>query len=211
MESTELCEIMGRYGSDKGHSDISKSWHNYTLIYYKLFKELKDKRVRIFEMGLGTNNPSVPSNMCWLNGGSPGASLRGWTEFFPNGVAYGADIDKGCLFQTDRIKTYYCDQTNSEEIKKMWNERELWEPFDIIIDDGLHEAFANICFFENSIFKLKRGGYFIIEDLLEETVISLMGKLDEWKIKYPEIKFDLVKVPSYVNNIDNNLLIAHYK
>jgi hypothetical protein len=93
----------------------------------------------------------------------------------------------------------------------MWNERELWEPFDIIIDDGLHEAFANICFFENSIFKLKRGGYFIIEDLLEETVISLMGKLDEWKIKYPEIKFDLVKVPSYVNNIDNNLLIAHYK
>lgn len=34
MESTELCEIMGRFGSDKGHKDIHNSWHNYTLFYY---------------------------------------------------------------------------------------------------------------------------------------------------------------------------------
>ena len=59
--STPLCEIMGRYGSDKGSVNILSSWHNYTTYYYSIFKDLKDKSPRIFELGLGTNNIALPS------------------------------------------------------------------------------------------------------------------------------------------------------
>ena len=37
--------------------------------------------------------------------------------------------------------------------------------FDIILEDGLHEYSANICFFENSIDFLSDDGIYIIEDV----------------------------------------------
>ena len=40
------------------------------------------------------------------------------------------------LFNEDRIKTFYCDQTNSIEIQKMW--KNINNNFDIIIDDASH-------------------------------------------------------------------------
>ena len=79
--STPLCEIMGRYGSDKGN------WHNYTTFYHSIFKDLREKKLRIFELGLGTNNVNLPSNMGSC--GKPGASLYGWSEYFPHDVISG--------------------------------------------------------------------------------------------------------------------------
>ena len=73
-ESTPLCEIMGRHGSDKGSGDILNSWHNYTTLYHSLFKEIRRKPLRVFELGLGTNNVTLASNMG--ADGKPGASLR---------------------------------------------------------------------------------------------------------------------------------------
>ena len=95
---------------------------------------------------------NVPSNMG--PNGRPGASLYGWSEFFFNSDIFGADIDTEILFNTDKIKTFYCDQTNPHIIKYMWNEPKLQENFDVIIEDGLHTFNANVCFFENSIHKL---------------------------------------------------------
>ena len=163
-KSTLLCEIMGRNKSDKGSINIMSSWHNYTTFYYSIFKNLREKQLRIFELGLGTNNVNIPSNMG--AGGRPGASLFGWSEFFPNSHIFGADIDSNILFNTNKIKTFYCDQTNPEIIKKMWNKPNLQDNFDIIIEDGLHTFNANVCFFENSIHKLNPNGYFIIEDIV---------------------------------------------
>jgi hypothetical protein len=115
-KSTPLCEIMGRCGSDKGSIDIMNSWHNYTTFYYTIFKDLREKELRIFELGLGTNNPNIPSNMG--PNGVPGASHYGWSDFFPNSHIFGADIDTNILFNTEKIKTFYCDQRNPEIIKK---------------------------------------------------------------------------------------------
>jgi len=162
FESTELCEIMGRNKSDKGNRDLTRT-HNYTTIYSKLFQSLRDKPINIFELGLGTNNINLPSNM-GING-RPGASLYGWSEFFPKAKIYGADIDKDILFNEDRIKTFYCNQLDPGVICDMWGEKELKDKqFDIIIEDGLHVLDAQICFFENSIHKVRDGGYYIIED-----------------------------------------------
>lgn len=171
-KNTELCEIMGRNKSDKGNKDLTKS-HNYTTIYSKLFKKLRDKPIDLFELGLGTNNIDVPSNM-GVNA-RPGASLYGWAEFFPGGKIYGADIDQRILFNTERIHTFHCDQTKPDSIDELWNQQKIRDKqFDIIIEDGYHNHYAQICFFENSIHKVKKGGYYIIEDINHGLPFNLM-------------------------------------
>ena len=111
--STDLCFIMHYYGSDKGDPDLSRN-HNYTRTYDELFRSMRPDELRVFELGLGTNNPNFPSNMG--PSGRPGASLRGWKQYFKNANIFGADIDAGILFNEDRIKTFYCDQNNGDVI-----------------------------------------------------------------------------------------------
>ena len=205
-QSTPLCEIMGRHKSDKGNIDINTCWHNYTCFYYSIFKDMREKQLRVFELGLGTNNTNIPSNMGV--DGRPGASLYGWSEFFPNSYIFGADIDTGILFNTDNISTFYCDQTNPQIIKKMWDEPKLHEMFDIIIEDGLHSFNANVCFFENSIHKLKPNGYYIIEDIITHEEHLFVNKIKEWETKYTDCSFTLLKLPSSRNRYDNNLLVV---
>jgi hypothetical protein len=205
-QATPLCEIMGRYGSDKGSHEITTSWHNYTTFYYNIFKNIQNEPLRIFELGLGTNNTSILSNMG--EHGKPGASLYGWREFFPYSKIFGADIDSGILFEAENIKTYYCDQTNPQIIQKMWNEPGLEENFNIIIEDGLHTFEANVCFFENSIHKLKNKGIYIIEDIQNTDLLRFNKKITEWKRKYSYLSLKLISIPSTVNYYDNNLLCA---
>ena len=207
-KATPLCEIMGRNKSDKGSIDIQSSWHNYTTLYYSIFNDIKEKPLRVFELGLGTNNVNIPSNM-GING-QPGASLYGWSEYFPNARIFGADIDKDILFNTETITTYYCDQTNPTIINAMWDtHKELQEGFDIIIDDGLHTFSANVCFFENSIHKLNSKGYYIIEDIQSNEVGQFAEKIKKWETKYNGYTFSLIHLPSTVNTWDNKMLIVH--
>lgn len=205
-QMTPLCEIMGRNKSDKGNININECWHNYTTFYYSIFNELRDKSLRVFELGLGTNNVNIPSNMG--ENGRPGASLYGWQEFFPNSQIFGADIDGDILFNTDKIKTFYCDQTNPHIIKYMWNDSNLQENFDIIVEDGLHTFNANVCFFENSIHKLNPNGYFIIEDIVHYEEELFINKIKEWELQYKDCLFTLLKIPSTINNHDNTLLVV---
>lgn len=166
---TELCNLFTIHGSDKGRH------HNYSTFYNYIFSHIRDENLNIFEVGLGTNNINIPSNMG--PGGQPGSSLRGWKDYFKNSNVYGADVDKGCLFQEDRIKTFYTDQTNKEVILECWENDTLKNiEFDIIVDDGLHEYNANRNFFENSIHKLKTGGIYILEDISEE----YLDKVEDW-------------------------------
>lgn len=203
---TILCEIMGRHRSDKGHANITESWHNYTTFYYSLFKDRRDTPLRLFELGLGTNNPNILSNMG--PDGVPCASLYGWKEFFPFAQICGADIDKDILFQEDRIQTFYCDQTNPDTIKEMWD---TLDPFDIIIEDGLHTFEANVCFFENSIHKLNTNGYYIIEDVLKEEEPFFLEKIKEWQLTYPDCEFTMLTIPSTKNIFDNALVVVYKK
>jgi SAM-dependent methyltransferase len=140
--------------------------------------------------------------------GRPGASHYGWSEFFINSHIFGADIDTDILFNTDKIRTFYCDQTSPEIIKKMWNEPALQDGFDIIIEDGLHTFDANVCFFENSIHKLKPNGYYIIEDIHRHNEYLFENKITQWKDQYKDCLFTLLKIPSLSNNSDNALLVV---
>jgi hypothetical protein len=191
---------MTKHGSDKG------SYHNYTTIYYDYFNDISNNNLNVFELGLGTNYTDIPSSMG--PNGKPGASLYGWKEFFPNSNIYGADIDKRILFSSDRIKTYYCDQTNTQSINNLWNNSDLINlEFDIILDDGLHEFNANLTFFENSFFKLKKGGKYIIEDLFVETIEKFENIKEQLIIKHNISSFEVLNLVRDHYPIDNSLLI----
>jgi hypothetical protein len=199
---TELCKIMTEYGSDKGTGP-----HNYTIYYHELFKNKKDEKLNIFELGLGTNNTDVPSNMG--RNGKPGASLRGWKDYFKNSKIFGADVDSRILFDEDRIKTFHCDQTDTESIKNLWGNDLLKNlQFDIIIEDGLHEFHANLNFMKCSLHKVKTNGIYICEDLKLETVELFKLNLKDLRDEYPNYTFEIVQLEN-VNNIynDNNLLV----
>jgi len=60
---TDLCIIMGNNKSDKGSQNITKSWHNYTLVYNKLFKDRRLQYLRVFLFGHGTSNINFTFNM----------------------------------------------------------------------------------------------------------------------------------------------------
>lgn len=197
---TELCHIMKSRGSDKGLSQ-----HNYTQLYYSLFKHLVDlPGVNIFELGIGTNNPDIPSSM-GING-VPGASLRGWRDWFKKADIYGADIDKNILFTEDRIKTFHVDQRDAESIKDLWKNVGDDVQFDVIIDDGLHEFSSNDVFLRNSMHKLKPGGIYIIEDINNTDLSSF----NSGAVKYSEIfncDVQIVILPYEHNDFDNTLMI----
>lgn len=201
LAPTPMCRVMTRHGSDKG-----RRVHNYTTIYSAIFGKLRDQPIRIFELGLGTNNPSLTSTMGVH--GRPGASLRGWRELFPHALVFGADIDRDILFEEDRIKTFYCDQLDSGAIRDLWSQPALQGGMDIIIDDGLHTLAGNTSFLDESLGHVRPGGYYVVEDILRETIEDWRFQLKTiYSKRFPDDEFAFVELPNAFNNHDNNLLV----
>jgi hypothetical protein len=86
LTNTKLTELMNNYGSDKGNKD---NHHNYSEFYSELFFNNRKKVKNFLEIGLGTNDVSMASNMG--KHGSPLASLRAWRDFFKNAIKYLSD------------------------------------------------------------------------------------------------------------------------
>jgi hypothetical protein len=194
-----LTDLMNYYGSDKGGFDKD---HNFSDYYSTIFFDKKESVKNILEIGLGTNNIKVPSNMGLQ--GKPLASLRAWKDYFANANVYGADIDKEILKNEDRIKTFYVDQTNAISISELYKNIGNIN-FDIIIDDGLHEYNANICLFENSFKYLSKQGIYIIEDVFFKD----KKKFFEY-FQSRNYNFSIIDI-FHKNNISNNCLVIIYQ
>ena len=201
LAPTKMCRVMTKYGSDKGHGS-----HNYTTVYSALFKGRHDQPLRIFELGLGTNNPGFASNVGVY--GVPGASLRGWRELFPNALVYGADIDRDILFQEDRIRTFYCDQLDQAAIRELWSQPDLRGGMDIIIEDGLHTVEASLSFLDGSLEQLRPGGVYVVEDICQNLVDEWYDRLETIHSKrYSNYEFAFALLPNPMDPLFNNLLI----
>lgn len=208
---TPLCNIMSQYGSDKG-GYAGQFKHNYTHYYHFLFARSRKKIQNVFELGVGTTNSKYANNMG--EDGKPGASLYGWKDYFPNAMIYGADVDKDVLFEEARIKTFFCDQFDSRIIQDMWQNDTLKNiKFDLMIDDGCHNPIANACFFENSIHKLSKKGFYVIEDICDSYLNIWFDKIMEWKEKYPFLTFNLLPIYN-IHHHDklkaNNLMVIRH-
>jgi len=201
-KKSKFAELSDKFYTDKSSLLNSKKFpwesHSYEIIYENLFD--KNEKLKIFELGIGTNNPNFKSNM--TRHGKPGASLRVFSEFFKNADIYGGDIDHNILFNTKRIKTFQVDQCNKKSILRLWNNFNL-DFFDLIIDDGLHEFSASKVFFTNSIKYLKKGGYYIIEDVINKDI-------NEYFKFYSTLKnfdFEVVAFINQKKNYDDTLII----
>jgi len=199
----ELCD---RYGSDKGgvrDSGNPYPWppHTYADLYSRLFSHCRLKVRKVFECGLGTNNPDLASSMGIL--GKPGASLRVWRDYFPNAMVYGADIDREILFEEERIRTHYIDQLDPRAIAAFW--KSVGEKdFDFMVDDGLHTFEAGTCLFQHSIDMLAADGIYVIEDVSVSDLVRYMRFFDP-------SSYNVDYVTMYRPNTalsDNNLILV---
>jgi hypothetical protein len=152
----ELGALFTRHGSDKCD-------HNYHHLYASILGPRRYDTLAILEIGLGTNNEDVVSNMG--AGARPGASLRAWRDYLPKSSIFGADVDRRVLFTEDRIQTFYVDQTQSHTFDAMG-----MPTLDMIIDDGLHSPHANFVTLAWALGKVRAGGWVVIEDIRGSTL-----------------------------------------
>jgi hypothetical protein len=156
---SELKKFLDAHGSDKANT------HNYHFLYGSILKDTADVK-KVLEIGLGTDNTDVVSNMG--SRGKPGASLRAFRDFFPNASIYGADVDKRILFTEERIQTFFVDQTDSETFNQLG--KLIPMDLDLVIDDGLHSPNANLATMIFALDKVKAGGWVVIEDISPDAI-----------------------------------------
>lgn len=149
-----LTDLFNEFGSDKA------SVHNYQYLYAAILKPRSEVH-GILEIGLGTNNTDVVSNMG--SEGKPGASLRAFREYLPNALIYGADVDARILFTDDRISTFHVDQTVSESLQQLADQ--IPGELNLVIDDGLHAPHANVRTLICALDMVRVGGWVMIEDI----------------------------------------------
>ena len=167
-DTEELRALFQKYGSDKS------TGHNYHLLYAWLLSSRRQGDFSMLEIGLGTNNIDVPSNMGLE--GKPGASLRSFRDWAPRGKIFGADVDKRVLFAEERIETFYVDQTKPTVLGEL-AARFAPGSFDMIIDDGLHNSEANLNTLLFALPLIKSDGALVIEDIG-------FGDLPYWQIVF---------------------------
>jgi SAM-dependent methyltransferase len=167
-DTHDLGAYFNKYGSDKA------SYHDYHRVYAPLMSANRNNSLRLLEIGLGTNNQNIASNMG--PDGRPGGSLRAFRDFLPNALLFGADIDRDSLFREERIETVFVDQTEPKTFDELLR---LGNDFDIVIDDGLHSPDANLATMSFALRALKPGGIFIIEDITNRSILiwQVMGCL----------------------------------
>lgn len=159
LAAASLKELYDHYGSDKSR------YHNYHLLYGSLLPE-PTTVTAVLEIGLGTNNPRIVSNMG--RQGIPGASLRAFRDFLPKAQIYGADIDRQIMFEEERITTFFVDQTDPASLSALGGL--IGSQFDLIIDDGLHAPHANLAVLDFGLRRLKVGGWLVVEDIRSEAL-----------------------------------------
>jgi hypothetical protein len=188
-ESTDLCNLLLKYESDKCKLTTKyNGWHNYSSLYYFLFQDLENSNINFFEMGIFF-----------------GSSVRAFRDFFKNGIVYAGDYDVTTFLMDEGVNCNYCDQDNPESIKQLFDLLDV--NFDIIIDDGKHEFVSNLNMLNNPIHKLKEGGIYIIEDLRFDVVDKFKNVLQTLKDDHNLSYVEIFLIDNESNNIDNNILI----
>ncbi len=121
-----------------------KAIHSYLPHYEERFSPLRNKPVRLLEIGI-------------MNG----ASLQMWKNYFSHGLMYGIDILPEAMITEKRIQCFCGRQESSgflQEVVKQTGE------LTIVIDDGGHEGTQHVASFEGLWPHVVPGGWYCVED-----------------------------------------------
>jgi hypothetical protein len=179
---TPLCELAEKYGVDK----CPKIRHAYTPFYYNFLKNKDIKKV--LEVGIG-HYKDIESKETFYHRQldrewSKGGSLKMWRDFFPEATIYGVDIEKDCLFEDERIKTFQGDERNQNDWERIL--KQTGTDIDLFIDDGLHHPRYQVRLCKFILPKLKKGAIYVIEDVKE--VDRVVNDLRRFKCAVPELE-----------------------
>lgn len=161
----DLADLFNKYGSDKDRN-------GYSHLYSIMFDHIKNNKLNVLEIGIGTMTPDAISSMKYYMPDTykPGASLRAWRDYFINSNIYGVDVKEDTQFSEERIQTFLCDSTNSNSVNDLMNPLKM--KMDIIIDDGWHWDNAQIQTLVNFWPYLKDNGIYIIEDIYPGSLLN---------------------------------------
>jgi hypothetical protein len=138
--------------------------HGYTKLYNAFLEQERLRFRSLLEIGVGNEAVMGPILKSAGRMYRPGASLRMWADYFPDAAIIGCDIDRTVLFNEGRIKTYYADQSNADDLRRLICSSGQ-EQFDMILDDGSHEPAHFLVSLEILWPHVRQGGYYIIEDI----------------------------------------------
>lgn len=160
-----LNRIFDKYFTDKGTVGPAahKKAHNYGDCYSAYLSPVRSKVSKVLEIGIGIDGPAYTCNVHTGNNSAGAASLRAWSEFFPNAMIYGIDINP-CQPPGSKIQTFVVDQSSKSQLQKFATQH---GPFDLIIDDGSHVASHQQISLNTLWHHLNPGGYYFIEDLMD--------------------------------------------
>lgn len=145
----DLTKLANKYACDKGTRIIHPGHHgdrlNYTTVYHQKFEHLREEKLNILEIGIGS-----------------GTSLKMWYDYFPNATIHAIDIENCCQHNNDRVFTHVANQKFRGDLLTVM---EKVGKLDIIIDDGGHMMEQQQVSLGTLFRFLKPGGYYFIEDL----------------------------------------------
>ena len=195
MGSTfDLAHLFAIRGSDKDRN-------GYSSLYAALLTPLRRARVSVLEIGIGTMIPGANSSMKGYMSDAyrPGASLRAWRDFFPLGDIHGMDVQPDCLFTEERITTHLCNSTDAASCVT-WRLAHPGLTFDVVIDDGSHWEQDQLATLKNLFALVKPGGYYVIEDVVPNSLLSR----EPWKVQAI-----VGQVGIFFAGLKNNLCVIH--
>ena len=122
--------------------------NNFSPVYEKLFKNIKDKKNNVLEIGVAN-----------------GHSLASWYLYFKNSNIFGIDIKKKdkLFYKGNRLQYYSVDTLNEKRVSNFLKKN---INFDVIIDDSNHNFEAFFKNIKNFYPLVKPGGLYILEDFV---------------------------------------------
>lgn len=194
------------FNSDKGESYINQytqpykrknskiTAHGYAKFYEDLFKPIKDKPLKILELGSFYGNASAALFF-----------------YFRNSLIHSADINPDMYkYKGSRLKNFFVDSSSRESIIKNILNQDT--EFNIIIEDASHMLKDQIISLFMLFPKIKKGGIFIIEE------IDFPEKKEDMRIgqNMPDLKTILKKIQSnedfdteYINKNEKEYFISN--
>lgn len=158
-----LTTIAEKYGCDKLYR------HSYIPFYEMLFRNVRVRR--LLEIGIGYKELMAryaPAHYV------DGASIRMWSEYFPDAEIFACDVLESSLINERNIRSCVCDQSSVKSMAAMI--KKFGGRFSVIIDDGSHRAEDQI---KSALFLLPyvdEGGAYVIEDVRKrEEVATAVG------------------------------------
>jgi hypothetical protein len=146
--SGSITEIAARQFQTHQGKSTDKYWtHGYTWIYDDAFHALRNKRIKILELGVAR-----------------GASLLLWHEAFPKAEIYGVDTWAGweeLAGDLERVRVFVGKQQDTRFL-----ERQVIPngPFDIIIDDAGHNPANQKISWDVLWPHVEPNGWYVVED-----------------------------------------------